>query len=61
MGDDTVSIVHDALYDVGFANGIEFGALRPVADAVVNRLRAAGITDDFIERAFAEIETSPPA
>lgn len=51
MGDETVEIVASALEDVAFANGVDRGSLRPIADAVVTRLRDA-LTDGAIEALF---------
>lgn len=45
MGDEIVDAVHQTLIDVGYANGVEIGALHPIADAIVNRLRASGMED----------------
>ncbi len=52
MGDMTVDVVWQSMLDAAFDNGIDSERLRPVAGAIVQRLRESGMDDDQIEKIF---------
>lgn len=56
MGDKLVNAICTVFRDVAFANRCEMSALRPLVDAVVNKLRESGMTDDDIARRFGRAD-----
>lgn len=54
MGDDLVDAVLASVKDNCFANGLPVESVRPVIDAIVNRLRVFGLDDNLILLALVE-------
>ncbi len=57
MDDMTVDVVWQSILEIGVSNGCDPQQLRPVADAIVQSLRASGMDDETIERIFYDQET----
>lgn len=54
MGDELVMAVVASLESVLFANGISERAVGPVVDAIVNRMRNGGLSDETIKAMLCE-------